>query len=143
MKAITIWQPWADLIITGSKHYETRSRPTNYRGEIAIHAAKFHAIPHSVYAEIAEAIGIEHYEKSSLHAAEIGSPVIPFGAIIGTVYLSDCVKVEAVRGDLAKKELALGDYSDGRYAWRLTHPVIFEHPIPIRGKQGLWEAPVK
>lgn len=40
MKALTIWQPWASLIAIGAKEFETRSWSTNYRGTIAIHAAK-------------------------------------------------------------------------------------------------------
>ena len=40
MKAITVWQPWAQLLAEGKKHDETRSWRTNYRGEILIHAAK-------------------------------------------------------------------------------------------------------
>ena len=139
MKALTIWQPWADLAVRGIKHYETRSRPIRYRGKIAIHAAQFHALPHEVYAEIAEAIGVQDYEKSWLRAAEQGSPVIPFGAIVGTAYLTDCFKTESIRDRLTARELALGDYSDGRYAWCLSAPVLYEQPIPARGKQGLWE----
>lgn len=37
MKAITIWQPWAEFIAAGVKHNETRSWATKYRGSIAIH----------------------------------------------------------------------------------------------------------
>ena len=39
MKALTIWQPWASLLVTGQKKYETRSWATADRGPIAIHAA--------------------------------------------------------------------------------------------------------
>lgn len=38
MKAITILQPYASLIVAGAKQYETRSWDTPYRGIIAIHA---------------------------------------------------------------------------------------------------------
>lgn len=40
MKAISLWQPWATLISTGDKTWETRSWATTYRGPLAIHAAK-------------------------------------------------------------------------------------------------------
>lgn len=40
MKVITLWEPWASLIAVGAKMIETRSWNTNYRGRIAIHAAK-------------------------------------------------------------------------------------------------------
>lgn len=40
MKALTIKQPWASLIVDGYKCYEFRSWKTNYRGKILIHAGK-------------------------------------------------------------------------------------------------------
>ena len=41
MKAITIRQPWASLLVSGKKLYETRGWATSYTGPIAIHAAKW------------------------------------------------------------------------------------------------------
>ena len=40
MKAISLWNPWAALIRCGAKTIETRSWSTQYRGQLAIHAAK-------------------------------------------------------------------------------------------------------
>src|SRR5262245_43096307 len=40
MKIITIRQPWADLIVNGSKNIENRDWPTSYRGPVLIYAAK-------------------------------------------------------------------------------------------------------
>ena len=40
MKALTIKQPWATLIIQGDKRFEFRSWQTKYRGELLIHAGK-------------------------------------------------------------------------------------------------------
>ena len=40
MKAITIHQPWVQLLILGEKVHETRSWKTAHRGPIAIHAAR-------------------------------------------------------------------------------------------------------
>ena len=39
MKAITIWQPYAQAIALGLKKFETRSWATKYRGKLAIHAS--------------------------------------------------------------------------------------------------------
>jgi hypothetical protein len=39
MKIISIRQPWADLIVNGSKNIENRSWPTSYRGPVLIHAS--------------------------------------------------------------------------------------------------------
>lgn len=40
MKAISIRQPWAWLIVAGHKDVENRTWATDYRGPILIHAAK-------------------------------------------------------------------------------------------------------
>lgn len=39
MKALSIRNPWADLIASGKKTIETRTWPTRYRGEILIVAS--------------------------------------------------------------------------------------------------------
>jgi hypothetical protein len=40
MKALTVLQPYAQLIAVGAKQYETRSWATKHRGPTAIHAGK-------------------------------------------------------------------------------------------------------
>jgi hypothetical protein len=40
MKALSLTQPWATLVVTGEKEVETRSWRTNHSGMIAIHASK-------------------------------------------------------------------------------------------------------
>jgi ASCH domain len=39
MKALTIRQPWAELILRGRKPFELRTWRTKYRGPLVIHAA--------------------------------------------------------------------------------------------------------
>jgi activating signal cointegrator 1 len=48
MKAISICQPWATLIVIGAKRFETRSWKTDYRGILAIHASKT-KVPHACH----------------------------------------------------------------------------------------------
>lgn len=40
MKAISVKQPWASLIASGEKTIETRTWPTNYRGDLLIVSSK-------------------------------------------------------------------------------------------------------
>ena len=40
MKALSVMQPWANLIAAGKKTIETRTWPTNYRGEILVVSSK-------------------------------------------------------------------------------------------------------
>ncbi|GAA4439621.1 hypothetical protein [Phytohabitans houttuyneae] len=44
MKAITVRAPWCIAIAAGAKPVENRTRPTSYRGPVAIHAAASWAI---------------------------------------------------------------------------------------------------
>lgn len=46
--------------------------------------------------------------------------------------------IKAVCALYSERERVLGDYSPGRFAWVLQNPVMFDKPIPARGKQGWW-----
>lgn len=165
MKAITIWQPWASLIATGEKVYETRGWPTKYRGSIAIHAALKDVLRLPITPEL---------EKYALHNDKIGPWIwLPHGKIIAIGELVNCWRIVYHPGpdaDEAKhipigaesmvdkkhepgfgdyivpdeKELALGNWDpeDGRngmrYAWEIRNVKLLENPVPIRGRQGLW-----
>ena len=122
MKAFTVYQPYAYAIVAGLKQYETRPRRTNIRGRVAVHAAK--GKPRFVTLAVDMALP----EHMKLH----------FGAVIGTVEIVDCLPVEEVIGALTERERALGDYSEGRWAWALKNPVMFDTPVPACGRQGWW-----
>ena len=130
MKAYTVYQPYAYATVAGIKRYETRPRRTNIRGRVAVHAGK---------AELKRATkGLSDNAFWSLMEAVGGKTVLPLGAVVGTVEIVDCVPVEEVVGALTPQERALGDYSPGRWAWVLKNPVMFDTPIPARGRQGWW-----
>ena len=38
-------------------------------------------------------------------------------------------------------ELAFGDFTAGRYAWKLANPRRFDKPIPFRGRQQIFNVP--
>lgn len=138
MKAITIWQPWAGLVASGIKKNETRSWLTNYRGTIAIHAAK-QAVQigwlRYLSEEAAEVIGRRLELPDIFNAVE----TFPVGCILGTAELVDCIKItpEFIAA-LDYDELMVGDYTLGRYAWVLENAKMFPEPIPSKGSQGLW-----
>lgn len=50
MKAISIQQPWANMIASGEKTIETRTWSTEYRGEIVIVSSKKPDIPPAGFA---------------------------------------------------------------------------------------------
>ena len=39
---------------------------------------------------------------------------------------------------VSEKEIALGDWTPGRYAWELANVKILPEPIQAKGKQGIW-----
>lgn len=142
MKALTIWQPWAELIIMGHKTFETRVWKPYYSDKrIAIHAAAYKRLPHELYMEIAYAIGIppEKYNGSWLYYMEHRVTADHFGAVLGTASIGRVLTSSEAIKALSPKEMALGDYSPRRYAWELTDVEVFKKPIPARGMQGLWE----
>lgn len=133
MKALSLLQPWATLVVIGHKRIETRGWSTAYRGPLLIHAGKGKAgklltsgPPFMQYIPDFEAL--------------------PFGALIGKVTLVDCVRIRteewmgAEMETLTLEERAFGDYRAGRWAWMLDDAVAFEEPRPMRGSLGLWEA---
>jgi len=95
--------------------------------------------------QIAKAIGISEkdYSGSWLHSLEIGEPPEMFGAVLGTVELNGaitthCAKNRSLCPWFPEKDYALGDYTDGRWAWGLKNPIEYDKPIPAHGHQGIW-----
>jgi hypothetical protein len=136
MKALSLTQPWATLVVTGEKEIETRSWRTNHHGMIAIHASK--GFPAWARGETHHPVFREAIRRHGYDSA----PDLPLGAIIGVVSIMGCVKTEEVRPRLRGYEEMFGDYTDGRFAWYLNEPQMIE-PIPFRGALGLWEVPLE
>jgi hypothetical protein len=134
VKALSLTQPWASLVALGEKRVETRSWNTNYRGLLAIHAAK-------TYPRWAKELAGQEPFYSSLRAP-IGNysyPELRCGQVLCIVSLTVIRFTQTVRDDLSEKELAFGDYSDGRFAWCLSLFEPVSPPIPAKGHLGLWE----
>lgn len=136
MKAISLWQPWASLVVIGAKRFETRSWKTDVRGPVLIHAAKTQEGFGDVFGGLAEVM-----RKHGLRWE-----TLPFGAIIGCVKIIDCHAVESPRVtaflDRYPEEEAVGNFGPGRFAWELeTVSDITNKPIPFKGKQGFFFVP--
>lgn len=140
MKALTIWQPWASLLVSGKKRYETRSWATAYRGPIAIHAAK-RPVRRTIDALAADRgdgwTALDYFDALFMRPGSINE--LPTGAVIGKALLVRCNLItEDFVAQLTQQELALGDFSLGRYAWEFEQMTQLIAPIPARGAQGLW-----
>ena len=154
MYALTLWQPWATLIAEGIKVFETRSwkPPKNLIGQqIAIHAAK----KKPTREEIDNYSTAIRREMEKLYGFTNWWETIPYGSIIATTTIGGFffvqevvdafVRVKGLRTDESHKSTPgyldidmFGDYSPGRYAWRLWDLSKEIEPIPAKGKLGLW-----
>jgi hypothetical protein len=147
MKAISVKQPWAYLLCAGIKGIENRAwkLPDKYKGKrVLIHAsAKTDKEPYMLFddAQI-DAIGNDIMDVvASYHNTS---------AIIGSVVFTDCVinhqSVWAEKTHMAK----LGEYElpsclyhpyKPIYNWVASYPILFDKPIPAKGKLSFWDFP--
>jgi hypothetical protein len=60
--------------------------------------------------------------------------------VLGTVSIRGVFETNnyQAKDDISLQEKALGDYTPGRWAWRLEDPVRFITPVPVKGAQGIW-----
>lgn len=131
MKAISILQPWATLIVLGEKRIETRSWSTSHRGPLLIQASK------SMRLILKEICGSEPF-RSILKRHRIDINDLPTGQIIGQVEVVDCLPTEKMEPSLT--EYHLGDFGPKRYGFVLANATPLAVPIHCRGNLGLWDA---
>lgn len=137
MKVISIWQPWAALVVHGFKFFETRTwpAPKSVIGQTIGIAATKNITPDQRHAA-ADPDFERWFEASGLPPLE----ELPRGYLLGTVTLDSVELVtEDFLDDITNEEKAFGWYHLGGYAWRLKHPRALAQPIPIQGKQGLYD----
>ncbi|MGA2035791.1 MAG: ASCH domain-containing protein [Thermoguttaceae bacterium] len=128
MRALTICQPYAELIMRGQKRVENRRWPTGYRGALLIHAGKSR--------QWLEPIDCEHIPLAEM----------VFGAVVGLVQLRGCIRWHGgIRCDPLIVEawpwLPTHEHAEGPYCWILEDIFRFSEPIPFRGQQGLFDVP--
>jgi hypothetical protein len=145
MKALVVWQPWASLIVHGIKRFETRgwAPPRSLIGQrLAICAGKTtdgldcYATaddgPHSPR--------IVAMHRLKTHGLDLMN--LPFGKVVGTVLVCDAINCPPLESeDPGEFERALGDWSDGRWCWSTVDARALSIPIPVTGKQGLFDLP--
>lgn len=132
MKAISLWQPWATLVVLGQKQFETRSWSTEYRGALAVHAAR------TWNDDLRALIGREPFASA---LGSIGG--LPFGAIVCVVRLVDVIPITPdFSRTLSATEREFGLYTSGRFAWRFAdvRPV---RVVSCPGRQRLFNLPAQ
>lgn len=162
-KVLTLWEPWATLLVHGIKKIETRPKPTKWtieKGSYLIHSAKKWNIAQAQlsitnpFDEFLEKINIEKkFIRGNFWRYERKPDYL--GYIIGSVNVIECCEIKAGTYtklpfifpkkskecyiDIHELELSFGDYSEGRYAWICQNPRILKTPIPYKGGQGYYQ----
>lgn len=147
MRALTVRQPWASLLMLDDaqrrKVWETRGfrpRCISLGDEIAIHAGRrvdVDAIDLSVLRALGAAFGVMPGGYPSLDASRRAlASRLPTGQIIGISQFGNCARCEDI-----KHSRRFGDFSDGRFGWLLRPTLRLTPGVRCRGALGLWIVP--
>jgi hypothetical protein len=130
--ALSIKQPWAWLICKGFKDIENRDwkAPVKYYGErIYIHASLSKSeMTGDILGWIAERLN--YGQKEALFAG-MREGKVNLGFIIGEATLTACV---------AQSE---SPWFVGKYGFVMAEPLLYDKPIPCRGKLGFFKPDIK
>jgi hypothetical protein len=129
IKVITLHQPWAQWLVMGVKVYETRGWSTYHRGLIAIHAGR-------TWNKDVEAFTANMCAKYPQLRPK--DDLFPLGAVVGACLLTAVYDAGKLSLKLGRMESELGNFAEGRYAWRMENPEIYPAPVWVSGKQGIW-----
>ncbi|MES2219373.1 MAG: ASCH domain-containing protein [Acidobacteriota bacterium] len=134
MNAITLIQPWAWFVVHGFKQWETRSWQSDKFGPLAIHASKkVCPMGGELYNHVRRRFGDERFAPHQPPRWDD----LPRGAVVGKV-LYNMKANDAAFFKLDELEFTLGDFSEGRWLWRMKDPIAFENPKPCKGMLGVW-----
>ncbi len=152
LKALTLWQPWASLMALGLKRIETRSWETLYRGPLVICAARrWWREQHN----IADAFYRGHHSIRDAVTEWDFAVNPPLGCAVCILNLIDCQRLGpdgitdfiypagwSWRPDGPQKEVLFGDFSAGRFAWLTQEVQPLRDPLPVTGRQRLFNLDV-
>jgi ASCH domain-containing protein len=119
IKAVTIRQPFPELILRKRKHVEIRSWRTHYRGPLLIHAGM------RMDSEFARELGLSPEKLTT-------------SAFVGVAVLSDVRPYTRADSKLLKKRRAGGGWYPNLFSWVLTKPRRLSAPIKAQGRLGLF-----
>ena len=149
LPAVTLWQPYAELVAARVKRYETRTwaPPAETIGRrLAVHAAAKNprSGQHAIDAAPATAL-VDPHRRSNLE----------LGAVVATATLSGAWEIRkaheredgttVIIGDDITDIVptSTGDYTPGRWVWHLTLVDRLDDPIYRRGGQRIWYLPAE
>jgi hypothetical protein len=150
MLALTIWQPWASLIIAGGKPAEYRKWDyrTRYQlrpgDRIAIHAGRRRVDPREVEALLAALSRLAPSATRGrayavLHRARISPGDLLLSAVLGTALIGEPQRLHAIA---AQTWLVRPPRTDELlWAWPLSDVQPFAEPVPAAGTPCFWRWP--
>lgn len=144
--ALTVWQPYATLLVAGVKDVENRGRAipsTRIGTRLWIHAGK-RIVPEEddrFAWGILDAMGWGIEEIQSDAGRLLGS-VIPTGSHDGDSCLGRTGETFTRGGVVLPASGWCSPWADpDAYHWQVSDAVALDDPPEIRGQQGLWRIP--
>jgi hypothetical protein len=116
--ALSVRQPWGELIVKGVKDIENRSRVTHYRGPVLIHASK-HVMTHDEWMDFVDWTEL----KGAENCLETHPQDLQMGGIIGVAEIVDCVSTG---------KLTASPWFVGPWGWKLVNA----RTLPFKACKG-------
>lgn len=168
MKALTIYQPWASLIMAGAKPYEFRGWSPRIRGgayaaligqRIVIHAStrkidmvECRQLQHTLRAGDADEIAmtclhpdraLPILEKALDRDIQLqGHGDLPWGVGLGTAVLGEPRNGYDIAEEFGLEHVNDSDRDEhANFGWPMLDVEIWDFPVEARGLQGFWNWP--
>jgi hypothetical protein len=116
--ALSLRQPWAELLLSGRKTIENRQWPSDYRGRLWLHVSS------KPQPELEQQFGLENAFR---------------GGFAGSIKLSAIVPLTPERWtQWHSSHLDDGRYREGLFAWIMEAPHRFLSPVKGKGQLRLF-----
>ena len=141
MKALSLKQPWAELVLQKKKKIEIRKWNTHFRGEFLIHASK---IPDkNAMKRFGFKISNKKTQKKTkpnytTYPKRFGFKELPLGYIVGKATLLDVKRYKNNSEFKKDKNLHLATKEFGNYGFILKDVKRIK-PIKCNGNLNFWE----
>lgn len=154
LRALTVYQPWASLIVIGAKPYEFRGwpaplwliglrivihaavRPLNL-GEIEFILKMMTHRPETSCLLVDKARPFLESLRTDLLA---GTVEIPYGAGVGTAIVGPPRSGWEIAEEFSVEKVNDSDRdAHANYGWPMLEPEQWADPIPCRGRQRIWK----
>lgn len=114
--ALSLKQPWIWAVLHAGKDIENRTWRSGYRGRVILHASRS-----------MDLAGVKYLQEAGFRVPE----ELPMGAYLGEVTITECRPL----AECASR------WAFGPWCYILERPVVYETPIPGRGRLGFYPVP--